>query len=298
MPRTGSACSTGLGPLRPLQLLALLADGVLHHAARLPGRRLGPRRAEGLLHELARLEQVRPRLLPTRTLGVLLAAAEIRLPRRLRLLLHAEPRGQGVLLDRPLGHRRLRGRELALPFLHGGQQQIQAALGVRDSGLGVGQDLGGDAEASSDGEAVGSSGDALEEPVGRRQRRGVELERGVHHARGVARHVLERAEMRGGQRERPSRRERHERGRGERRPFGRIRAAPHLVEQDEGGLVSLVEHLPQHAHVRAERGQAGRDALSVTDVGVEAPKDGQPASRARLAERCRSGPAPPRVRPP
>ena len=91
-----------------------------------------------------------------------------------------------------------------------------------------------DAEPPRDGQAVGAAGHALQEAVGRRERRGVELERGVHHARRVARQVLERAQVRGRERERA-------RGAvsdasiaaGERRALGRIGAAPDLVEQHQ-----------------------------------------------------------------
>ena len=91
--------------------------------------------------------------------------------------------------------------------------------------------------------------------------------------------LLERAQVSGGQRERAAGRQAHECRGGERRALGRIGAAPDLVEQDERRVVRVVEDPAQHPHVRAEGREAGRDALPVADVGVEATEDREPAAR-------------------
>ena len=194
--------------LRPLELLPLLPDPLLHQAPRLAGRVVGraPSGAECVLDPLARVEQVGARLLAAGALRLLLAALELRLTRGLRLLLRREPGAERVELDLALGERRPRQGQLALPLLDRREQGVETPLGVGHPGLGVGQDRLRDAQTARDRQPVRAAGHALQETIGRRERRRVELERGVHHARRVAGHVLERAQVRGGERERAARR--------------------------------------------------------------------------------------------
>ena len=111
------------------------------------------------------------------------------------------------------------------------------------------------------------------------ERGGVELERGVHHTRRLARQILERAEVRRGQGERPAPGKPHERRGGQRRPFGGIGPAPDLVEEDERGVVGMVKNPAKHPNVRAERRETRRDRLAVADVGIEAAEDRETGAR-------------------
>ena len=64
--------------------------------------------------------------------------------------------------------------------------------------------------------------------------------------------------------------------------FDRIGPASNLIQQHQGPFVRLIQYATQHAHVRAEGGETGRDGLAVSNVGVELPKDREPAQHRLL----------------
>ena len=165
-------------------------DALLHHPSRLAGRGVVAGRARGterVLHQPPRVHQVLLRLPAPGPVGVLLQALELGLARLLALVLR--PRGARRATparSRAASMLRLRLPHLSAPLLDRREQRVEVALRVRHPRLGVGQHLGLDAEPPGDREAVGAAGHALHEAVRRRERRGVELERRVHHARRVA----------------------------------------------------------------------------------------------------------------
>jgi len=66
--------------------------------------------------------------------------------------------------------------EVARAGLHGREQGVEGPLGVGHRPLRHVEHVGGDPEATRDGEPVGATGDALQQAIGRRQRLGLELQ--------------------------------------------------------------------------------------------------------------------------
>src|SRR5690242_13580644 len=219
------------------------------------------------------------RLLPSFSLRLLLSAFEYRFARRLRLVLQAETSAKGIELDRTLLESCLQLAELALALLHSRQQSVQPALAGRHARLGLGENCGIDSQPTGDGKAVGSARHSLKQPVRWGERGRIELERCVHHPRRLRRQLLEGAEVGGGQRERPTARQREQRGRRECPSLHRIGPTSDLVQQHQAALICLFQNESKRADMGAEGRKTGGDRLAIADIGVEPAKDRQTAPR-------------------
>ncbi len=84
--------------------------------------------------------------------------------------------------------------------------------------------------------------------------------------------------MRGGDRERATRRERFENRAAQRRAFDWIGAGAQLVDENERVLGSGAQHLGEVLEMRAECREAGQDGLLVSDISVDIVEDRDPRS--------------------
>ncbi len=84
-----------------------------------------------------------------------------------------------------------------------GQQRLQFLAAPREHTPGVLDNLGRNAQPGGGGHGVAAAGDTHRQAVGRRQRGGVELERGVFQSGSSVGECLEVAVMRGGDGQRP-----------------------------------------------------------------------------------------------
>ncbi len=177
-----------------------------------------------------------------------------------------------------LGEFPLADHLVALPPLDGGEQRIEAPLRVRHLSFGLGEHGFANPQPAGDRDAVGPARNPLDQPVGRAQRRRVELQRGVHDPRRGGGEPLERAQVRGREGHGAAPGERLERGPGERRPLRGVGAAPHFVEENERGVVRLLEDHPELGDVGAEGRKAGGDGLPVADIREQPREHRQPAA--------------------
>jgi hypothetical protein len=148
---------------------------------------------------------------------------------------------------------RLALRELGLAALELLEQRGHVTLLLRKPFLRPRDDALWQREAARDGDAIRSTGDALCEPVRRRERNGVELERRVDDAGDVRRELLERPEVGRRDRRRAACGELFENRPAECRPVDGIGAGSQLVGENEGVGGRLAKNLAEVSQVRAER---------------------------------------------
>ena len=117
--------------------------------------------------------------------------------------------------------------------------------------------LGVEAEARGDRQRVALAGLVVAQPEGRRQRRGVELDRGVTRARMGGRERLERLEVGRRDHERTTAGQLLEDRLRERRALVRIRPGAELVQEHQRALVGRVEDLAD----LLDEGREGREVL-------------------------------------
>ncbi len=107
-------------------------------------------------------------------------------------------------------HRLLASRKLPFPFLEVPQQRAHISLAIRKPRLRALQHILRKLQPARDTQAVRAAGNALDEPIRRREGDGIELQRPVDDAGVFRREQLESAEMRRRDREDAARRERIE----------------------------------------------------------------------------------------
>ena len=144
-----------------------------------------------------------------------------------------------------------------------------------DLSAGVIEDLLGHVHAARDLEPRGGSRDPDQQPVGRPERRFVELHGRVEDVGLLRGPHLERIVVGGCDRRGPGAAEVvHDRD-GQRRPLVRIGPGPDLVDEKQRGWSDARGHFGDVAHVRGEGRQVGRDRLLVPDVGQDLAEDRQ-----------------------
>ena len=148
-----------------------------------------------------------------------------------------------------------------------GQHVFKADVLGADPGVGLLDDLLGQPQALGDGKGVGFAGDAHQQTVGGRQGLHVKLAGGVLHPGGGHGVHLQLGVVGGGGHQGPQAPGVLDDGGSQGSPLHGVGAAPQLIEEDEGLLVSLGEHAHDVAHVGGEGGQGLGDGLLVADVG-------------------------------
>ena len=136
----------------------------------------------------------------------------------------------------------------------------------------------GQPEPLGDGEGLAAAGQADGQPVGRRQRVEVELDRGVARPRRRVGVGLELGVVGRRRDDRPGPDEVVEQRLGERRALGRVRAGTELVEQDQGARAGRLDDRGDPPQVPGEGRQRLGDRLLVADVGEHVAPDRQAAA--------------------
>ena len=182
-------------------------------------------------------------------------------------------------LGRPGAIERVAGR--ALGRLDRRQGRLERALRLGQPRAGVGDDRLGQAEPLGDREGLAAARQADRQPVRRRQRLEVELDRGVARPRRRVGVRLQLGVMGRRRDERAGPDEVVEEGLGERRALGRVGPGPELVEQDQRPGPGRLDDPDDRAQVARERRQRLGDRLLVADVGEDVAPDRQPAAGRR-----------------
>ena len=140
-------------------------------------------------------------------------------------------------------------------------------------------DIGRQPEPVGDLERQAAARRAVVQPVGRRERLGIEPESRRHHALGRRRVRLQRVVVRRRDHHRAAAAEVIDDRHRERAAFDGIGAGARLVEQHQRRQRERLVHRDDVGDVRRERAQARGDRLLVADVGEDA--CGTPASASR-----------------
>ena len=135
-----------------------------------------------------------------------------------------------------------------------------------------------EAEAGGDREGVALPRVVVDQTERRGESFAIELDRRVASARVRAGERLQRLEVGRGHHQCPASLEGLEDGLRQRRPFVRIRARAELVQEHEGVVVHVLEHVAHLADEGRERREILGDALLVPDHGDEARDQRQAAS--------------------
>ena len=135
-----------------------------------------------------------------------------------------------------------------------------------------------EAEPRRDLEGEAAARRAVHQLVGRRERLGVESERGARYTLGRRRVGLQRVVMARRDDRRAARLEVIDDGDAQRASFDRICARADLVEEDERRRREAAVHRGNVGDVRRERAEARFDRLLVADIGEERSEDRQPRS--------------------
>ena len=151
----------------------------------------------------------------------------------------------------------------------------------RQARAGVGDDAGVEAEPLGDRERLAAARQPDREPVRRRERLEVELDRRVAGPVGRVGVRLELGVVgrRGDERAGPD--EVVEQRLGQRRALGRVGAGAELVEQDQRARPGRLDDPGDRPEVARERREGLGDRLLVADVGEDVAQDRQPRARRR-----------------
>ena len=168
----------------------------------------------------------------------------------------------------------LQGRLLGVDALHDFQAGPFAFPQVL---LSISQQIFGQTETPGDGKGLAGAGNAVMQPVGRRQGHGIEFHRRVPHPGAQAGIPLDEVEMGGDHGPRANRPQPIEQRHGQSAAFGRIGTGAQFVQQHQGIRPGLLQNLPQPGQMPRKGRQVLLDALLVADIGMHLGEQEHPA---------------------